>query len=71
MKKKVKTKSKRVRGSLWSNKKYGKTLYRGKYRTVKGEREFILVNEAKPKDKVIPFNHHAIAKQALWKKVGK
>lgn len=55
----------RVRGSLWKNRKY-KGLYRGKYRFVGGEREFILVNEARPKDKVIPFNATELAKQAGW-----
>ncbi len=55
----------RVRGSLWKNRKYT-GLYRGKYRRVGGEREFLLVNEARPKDKVIPFNAPELAKQAGW-----
>ncbi len=58
-------KKQRVRGSLWKNRKYS-GLYRGKYRQVRGEREFILVNEARPKDNVIPFNAAELAKQAGW-----
>lgn len=45
-----------------------KTVYNGHYRMVEGEREFILVNTTKPRDRVIPFNSHEAAKQAGWRK---
>lgn len=62
-----KAKKIRVRGSLWKHPKKGKQLFLGKYRFVRGEREFHLVNCARLKDKVIPFNSSVAAQSAGWK----
>lgn len=55
------------RGHMWSHPKKGKQLFQGRYRRDnEGEREFILVNCERPRDRVIPFNSHEDAKYAGW-----